>query len=387
MWLDSRNVRPSAAASRTTCWKTASISGSRPEVGSSIRNSSTSAASAATSATFCRLPFEYARPFVRVQLEALEKPVATARVQTAAQPAEQVDGLAAGQVRPQSHIARHVGQPPVQVDGVPPRIAAEQAGLARIRTQQPEQNPDRGRLPGAVGSEEAVHLARRTVRSRPSRARFLPNVLTRPLTAIASVMSPPCLAEVGGRREVPVIGEKPGRVELEPGEQDGSTGARNASPAIRRGVARQAGVQGPGRQARRGPRQARAAAGSAGRTVPAETPAEVGSASSTNRSTKGPRASPRQEAPHEIGDSGGVVLDVGHSRRSPGDPSSDRADLSSRMSASTCSSHAARRASLDPKWWMIRPGLTPPRRRSRARRRKPSRRSGRARRRGYGRGQ
>ena len=39
-------------------WKTASISGSSPEVGSSSTSSSTSAASAATRATFCRFPFE-----------------------------------------------------------------------------------------------------------------------------------------------------------------------------------------------------------------------------------------------------------------------------------------------------------------------------------------
>ena len=47
-----------AELARCTSWNTASISGSRPEVGSSRISSSTSEASAATSATFCRLPFE-----------------------------------------------------------------------------------------------------------------------------------------------------------------------------------------------------------------------------------------------------------------------------------------------------------------------------------------
>ncbi len=58
MWLESRTVRPSAFASRMTSWKTTSISGSSPEVGSSSSSSSASEASAATSATFCRLPLE-----------------------------------------------------------------------------------------------------------------------------------------------------------------------------------------------------------------------------------------------------------------------------------------------------------------------------------------
>ena len=44
--------------SSTQSWNTASISGSSPEVGSSRTSSSTSEASAATSATFCRLPLE-----------------------------------------------------------------------------------------------------------------------------------------------------------------------------------------------------------------------------------------------------------------------------------------------------------------------------------------
>ena len=62
MWLESSTVPPCARKSSTHCWKTASISGSRPLVGSSSSSSSTSLASAATRATFCRLPLEYWRP-------------------------------------------------------------------------------------------------------------------------------------------------------------------------------------------------------------------------------------------------------------------------------------------------------------------------------------
>ena len=51
-------ARPPRSSRDARRWKTASISGSRPEVGSSRRSSSTSEASAATRATFCRLPLE-----------------------------------------------------------------------------------------------------------------------------------------------------------------------------------------------------------------------------------------------------------------------------------------------------------------------------------------
>jgi len=70
---------------------------------------------------------------------------------TAAQPAEQIDDLPASQARPQRHIARNIGEPPVQVDRVAPRIDAEQADFAAILTQQAEQDADGGGLPRAVG--------------------------------------------------------------------------------------------------------------------------------------------------------------------------------------------------------------------------------------------
>ena len=63
MWLDNNTERPAAFTSAMQSWNTVSINGSRPDVGSSSTNSSTSAAKAATSATFCRLPLLYVRPF------------------------------------------------------------------------------------------------------------------------------------------------------------------------------------------------------------------------------------------------------------------------------------------------------------------------------------
>ena len=90
-----------------------------------------------------------------------------ARVQPAAQPAEQVDHLAAGQVRPQRHVAGHVRQPAVQRRSRPPRVAAEQPDGAGVGAQQPEQDPERRGLAGAVRAEEAVHLAGADVQVEP----------------------------------------------------------------------------------------------------------------------------------------------------------------------------------------------------------------------------
>jgi hypothetical protein len=47
----------------------------------------------------------------------------------------------------------------VQLGGVAPRVAAEQLGVPGVGAQQPEQDADGGGLAGAVGPEEAVHLA------------------------------------------------------------------------------------------------------------------------------------------------------------------------------------------------------------------------------------
>ncbi len=58
MWLDSSTDCPSAFASSTHWVKTPSMSGSSPLVGSSKTSSSARLASAATRATFWRLPFE-----------------------------------------------------------------------------------------------------------------------------------------------------------------------------------------------------------------------------------------------------------------------------------------------------------------------------------------
>ena len=53
-----------------------------------------------------------------------------------------------------------VRQPSVQLDRVAPGVPTEQGEPAVVSAEHPEQDPDRGRLAGAVGPEEAVHLPR-----------------------------------------------------------------------------------------------------------------------------------------------------------------------------------------------------------------------------------
>ena len=126
----------------------------------------------------------------RVQVEALEQVGAAARIEAAAQAAQQVDRLAAGQVGPQVHVARHVGEPPVQRHAVAPGVAAQEPRLAGVGAQQAEQDADRRRLAGAVGAEEAVHLAGLDGQVQPvERARGTEG-LDRPDTSIAVAISP-----------------------------------------------------------------------------------------------------------------------------------------------------------------------------------------------------
>ena len=100
-----------------------------------------------------------ARLLRRVELEPLEQLVAPARVEVAAQPPEQVDHLAAAQLRPQRDVAGYVREPSVQRDRVAPRVAAEEHGPSGVDAEQTEQHADGGGLARAVRPEEAVHLA------------------------------------------------------------------------------------------------------------------------------------------------------------------------------------------------------------------------------------
>ena len=79
MWLDSRTVRPSALTSRMQSWKTASISGSRPEVGSSRISSSALRGERGDQADLLPVALRVGARLLRgIELEALEQLVSSA---------------------------------------------------------------------------------------------------------------------------------------------------------------------------------------------------------------------------------------------------------------------------------------------------------------------
>jgi hypothetical protein len=79
----------------------------------------------------------------------------------------EVDGLPAGQIGPERHVAGNVGDPPVQRHRVPPGVAAEQPHGARFGAQQTQQHPDRGGLARAIGAEESADVAVRDGQVQP----------------------------------------------------------------------------------------------------------------------------------------------------------------------------------------------------------------------------
>ena len=125
----------------------------------------------------------------RVELEPLEELGAAGRVDAAAQPAEQVDHLAAGQVRPQRDVAGDVGEPAVQRGDVAPGVAAEEPAVPASARSSPSRIRMVVVLPAPFGPEEAVHLAGADGRGRGRRGRRVrPKLLTRPMTSMASAM-------------------------------------------------------------------------------------------------------------------------------------------------------------------------------------------------------
>ena len=99
---------------------------------------------------------------VRVEFEALDQLVAASGVDAVAtQTCQKVDGLKPGEVGPQRHIARHIGDSAMQTDRVAPRVAAEQAHGSAVGPEQAEQHADGGGLACAVRPEEAGDVTRR----------------------------------------------------------------------------------------------------------------------------------------------------------------------------------------------------------------------------------
>ena len=69
---------------------------------------------------------------------------------------EEVDALAAGQVRPERGVTGDVGEAAVHVGDVAQRIEAEDPDFASVQAQLPEDGADRRGLARAIGPEEAV---------------------------------------------------------------------------------------------------------------------------------------------------------------------------------------------------------------------------------------
>ena len=99
----------------------------------------------------------------RIQVEPLDQLVAVWLVDLALHLTEQMQRLGAGQRRPQACLARNIRQPSMGGDRVATAVQTEDLRPAGTRVDQPEQEPDRRRLAGAVRAEYAEHLTGRNL--------------------------------------------------------------------------------------------------------------------------------------------------------------------------------------------------------------------------------
>src|SRR5581483_1998221 len=97
----------------------------------------------------------------RVKGEAIDEDVAVGGVDPAEDVAEEVQRLGAGERGPEVHIAGDEGQRAVGGDGIGLAVDAEDLRPAGRGPDEPEQQPDRRGLAGAVGPEIAEDLTAR----------------------------------------------------------------------------------------------------------------------------------------------------------------------------------------------------------------------------------
>ena len=188
MWLESSTVPPAAAVSATHRWNSASINGSSPDVGSSIRYSSTSLARAATNATFCRLPFEYVRAFFvgsssnRSSRSARRRSSSPPRSRPSRSMISPPERFGHRSTSPGTYARRRCRETASR-HGSPPRTTASPESARSI--------PSRTRIvvdfPDPLGPRNPCTSPVATSRSSPSSARVLPNVLTRLRTEMAAL--------------------------------------------------------------------------------------------------------------------------------------------------------------------------------------------------------
>ena len=175
---------PPSACPRRIPDRTSTPTGSRPENGSSSTSTSGRWTSAAASWTRCWLPSESvsARSLARSATPSSSiMRAACERASPAIEPVEprEVDELIEhAHLRVQAALLRHVAEPAARlgVDWSP-----EPPHLARVRLQHAEGDPHRGRLAGAVRTDEPDHLARpRPENDTSSSATTSPNRRARP---------------------------------------------------------------------------------------------------------------------------------------------------------------------------------------------------------------
>src|SRR6266545_5075179 len=189
MWLDSSTVRSRWRSSSMHCRNTSSISGSRPDVGSSRISNSTSLARAATKATFCRLPLEYVRPFFVGSRS--NRRNRSSRFFTSTPPRSRPSrSITSPPVRfgqrftsPGTYASRRCSWTASRQGSPPSRVAVPASARSR---------PSRTRIvvdfPAPFGPRNPWTSPVETSRSRPSRAWVVPKDLCSPETDIADVM-------------------------------------------------------------------------------------------------------------------------------------------------------------------------------------------------------
>lgn len=117
---------------------------------------------------FLPIPFRVITPLLReVELESLGEVVSAATIVSTFRASfstthatEQAYGLTTRERRPETHVARNVGESFVQLHRIAPWITPEQSHPSRTRSKEPEQYSESGRLPRSVRSEKGMDIAR-----------------------------------------------------------------------------------------------------------------------------------------------------------------------------------------------------------------------------------
>ena len=162
-WVEKIRVLPRSRISRNAALRSATLTGSRPLNGSSMIRTSGSWRTAAMNWIFCWLPFESSSAR-RSAYSGTRKRVSQPRTSAcgrlsrdAVQAGEEDELLEDLHPRVETALLGQVAErPPRQIGR---RLAVPGDG-ARVRPQDVEHDPHRGRLAGAVRAEEAEDLAR-----------------------------------------------------------------------------------------------------------------------------------------------------------------------------------------------------------------------------------